>query len=72
MDASPKAFRYTSYFPMSFLQGNETVRATGDLTGSIIIDWAEGELRIERGQSVVRTDDGRLEVHAVWPPRASR
>lgn len=59
--------RFRGPFPMRWLNLNERVGSAGDGTGAVVIETPRGLVRLERGQRLVRHDDGSLEARAGRP-----
>jgi hypothetical protein len=51
---------YDGSFDMALLEPNETVCSAGDATGACLITSPSGQLRIEIGDWIIRSSNGRL------------
>lgn len=57
-----RTMRYDGSFQLAFLVAGEEVCSAGDGTGACEIHGPHGVLRVELGNRVTRTNDGRLHV----------
>jgi hypothetical protein len=59
-DAMNQPYHYVGEFPLALLSGHEKVCSAGDGSGACVVSTDRGDLRVDIGDWIIRSDDGRL------------